>query len=201
MVVAVISIIFAALVAVIFIIFAAIIYVVCPFVQHFCKIKRRRGRNVSEESSANASTSDRFCGNRFSASINSSSATAATSIAPTTTSVSFTNHWLPDPTDNEEDSVRPLSQTIVTTMPYPEAVCFPTVPIYGANDPAFLPPQLSNMTSARTSENVCSICMEEVARTQALALPCAHVFHDVCIEAWRARSSEAKCPVCRAAIG
>jgi hypothetical protein len=46
----------------------------------------------------------------------------------------------------------------------------------------------------------CNICLEELA-IDKIFLPCAHPFHNKCIESWISiKGTRANCPVCRAAI-
>lgn len=48
---------------------------------------------------------------------------------------------------------------------------------------------------------LCSICMDEIVREKgnALALPCAHVFHEKCVSTWLRRRK--RCPTCQMAVG
>lgn len=41
----------------------------------------------------------------------------------------------------------------------------------------------------------CVICINDIERREALALPCGHVFHRVCISYWMSR--KALCPICK----
>ena len=43
----------------------------------------------------------------------------------------------------------------------------------------------------------CIICMEALDE-RALALPCAHTFHDSCIEKWLKKKNE--CPICKSVV-
>lgn len=47
----------------------------------------------------------------------------------------------------------------------------------------------------------CSICMDEIVRENgdALALPCAHVFHEECVSMWLRRRK--RCPTCQVPVG
>jgi hypothetical protein len=50
-------------------------------------------------------------------------------------------------------------------------------------------------------EEKCTICMSEInVDEQVCDLPCAHTFHDECIQPWLNHYNY-KCPVCRKEVG
>ena len=55
--------------------------------------------------------------------------------------------------------------------------------------------------SIEKKEEKCTICMSEInIDEQACDLPCAHTFHDECIQPWLNHYNY-KCPVCRKEVG
>ena len=50
-----------------------------------------------------------------------------------------------------------------------------------------------------SSSGTCSICLEHIFPSQTVnALPCAHRFHDACVEGWL--STNNTCPLCRSEV-
>ncbi len=57
---------------------------------------------------------------------------------------------------------------------------------HGINTPA---------TPNEERENCCAICFNNLEMGQSMYLPCAHLFHDICIRTWLRKSPT--CPICR----
>ena len=65
-------------------------------------------------------------------------------------------------------------------------------------NPSFVrPPQrvVRHRASVQDTGKQCSICFETIMSDQLHCLPCAHVFHDLCVRRWFEQS--VSCPVCR----